>query len=128
MATGLIDSAENNEVSYRETGHYRIAPHLSSIRFSFSPGVLLMSKLRWDRLNEADRTLFRQTAVEVAAELRQQWPARTAAARAALTAEGVEIADTVDEMPFIAAMQPVYDRFTSDPVVRDMISHLQASP
>jgi len=128
LATGLIDGAENNELSYHETGHYRVAPHLSRTRHTFSPGVLVMSRQSWDLLAENDRRIFRQAAAEVAADLRRRWPERESAAQASVLAEGTEIVDAVDTASFITAMQPVYDRFTVNPVLREMMSRIKAVP
>ena len=128
LATGLIDGAENNLLAYREIGHFRLAPYVTLTRHSFSPGVLVMARKSWDALEPADQRLFQDAAREVTERLRRDWPAREAAARLALAAEGVELAE-IDAAPLAAAMGPVHESFAAaHPEVRALLARVRGVP
>jgi len=56
-----------------------------------SPEVLLMSKVRWDRLSRADRALIRSSARESAVHMRELWRAREEEARKKVIDAGVTV-------------------------------------
>ena len=128
LAANLLDGAELNLIGYHDTGLFRIARTFSLTRHSYSPGVLVMSARTWERLSDADRILFREAAHEASAYLHRLWDQREPEVRAALIADGVTIVEDVDRSAFIAAMQPVYDRFATQPLVAAMITRIRGVP
>jgi tripartite ATP-independent transporter DctP family solute receptor len=127
LKTGLIDGAENNWPSYQDARHFEAAPFYSLSEHSMAPDVLLMSKKVLYTLGPADQGLIREAARESVGFMRSLWAAREQAARDTLIAAGVTV-NTVDKAAFADAMRPVYERFTADPRLRDLLRRIQAVP
>lgn len=127
LKASLIDGAENNWPSYQDSLHFEAAPFYSLTEHSMAPDVLLMSKKVWDGLSPADQTLIRDAARESASYMRDLWSAREQAARNAMTAAGVTV-NAVDKAAFAEAMRPLYDHFTADPKLKDLLRRIQAVP
>jgi tripartite ATP-independent transporter DctP family solute receptor len=125
LQTGVIDGAENNWPSYESTRHFEVAKHYSLTEHSMTPEVLVMSKRAWDRLSDADKAIFRAAAKESVVKMRELWEAREKSAEAAVKARGALITQ-VEKQPFIDAMKPVYDRFVTDPKLKDLLARIQA--
>jgi TRAP-type C4-dicarboxylate transport system substrate-binding protein len=58
--------------------------------------------------------------------MRELWEAREKSAEAAVRAKGAQI-NKVEKQPFIDAMKPVYDRFVTDPKMKDLVARIQAT-
>jgi tripartite ATP-independent transporter DctP family solute receptor len=125
LQTGVIDGAENNWPSFESTRHFEVAKFYSQTEHSLSPEVLVMSKRSWDKLSKEDQTLVRAAARESVAKMRELWDAAEKSAEAKVKAGGAQI-NSVEKQPFIDAMKPVYDRFVTDPKLKDMVSRIQA--
>jgi tripartite ATP-independent transporter DctP family solute receptor len=126
LQTGVIDGAENNWPSYESTRHFEVAKFYSLTEHSLSPEVLVMSKRSFDRFSAADQELIRSAARESVGKMRELWDAREKASEARVRAGGAQI-NAVEKKPFIDAMKPVYDRFVTDPKMKDLVARIQAS-
>ena len=125
LAQGVIDGAENNWPSFESARHYEVARFMSLTQHLFTPEVLLMSKLSWDRLSQADQQLIRQAARESVDYMRALWDARVLSAKANIIASGVEV-NEVDNALFAALMEPVWDDFLITPPQRDLAQRIVA--
>ncbi|HET6522475.1 MAG TPA: TRAP transporter substrate-binding protein [Geminicoccaceae bacterium] len=125
LQTGVVDGAENNWPSYHSTRHFEVAPYYSLTEHSMTPEMLVMSKLTWDRLTPEDQQAVRDAAKESVARMRELWQVSEEEARAAVVDGGAQV-NEVDKQPFIDAMQPVYDRFASDPKLKDLVERIRA--
>lgn len=125
LQTGVIDGAENNWPSYESTRHFEVSKFYSMTEHSLSPEVLVMSKRSFDKFNAADQALIKATAKESVAKMRELWDAREKESEAKVKAGGAQI-NTVEKQPFVDAMKPVYDKFVTDPKLKDMVAAIQA--
>lgn len=125
LQTGVIDGAENNWPSYESTRHFEVAKFYSVTEHSLSPEALVMSKKSFDKFNTADQALIKAAAKESVLTMRKLWDAREKASEAKVKAGGAQI-NTVDKKPFIDAMKPVYDKFVTDPKLKEMVAAIQA--
>jgi TRAP-type C4-dicarboxylate transport system substrate-binding protein len=57
--------------------------------------------------------------------MRKLWDEREAKARQVVTAGGAQIITDVDKAGFTAAMKPVYERFVTDPALKDVVAKIQ---
>lgn len=57
--------------------------------------------------------------------MRAEWEAREAAARQTAAEAGVAVVESFDKKSFAAAMQPVYDKFVTDPVLKDLVERIR---
>lgn len=125
LQTGVIDGAENNWPSYESTRHFEVSKFYSMTEHSLSPEVLVMSKRSFDKFNAADQALIKAAAKDSVAKMRELWDAREKESEAKVKAGGAQI-NTVEKQPFVDAMKPVYDKFVTDPKLKDMVAAIQA--
>ncbi|RJF92182.1 TRAP transporter substrate-binding protein [Noviherbaspirillum saxi] len=124
LKTGLVDGAENNWPSFESSRHYEAAKYYSRTEHSMAPEVLVFSKKVWDGLSKEDQQMIRKAAKESVPHMRKLWDEREAKARQVVTGGGAQIND-VDKAGFAAAMKPVYDRFVTDPALKDLVVRIQ---
>ncbi len=125
LQTGVIDGAENNFPSYYNTRHFEVSKNYSLTEHSMSPEVLVMSKRTWDGLSAEDQALIRKSAKQSVTKMRELWDAFEIESRQAVVDGGAMI-NEVDKQPFIDLMQPVYDKFLTDPKLKDLADRIRA--
>jgi tripartite ATP-independent transporter DctP family solute receptor len=125
LETGVVDGAENNWPSYESARHYEIAKNYTLTEHSLNPEILVISKISWDKLNPDDQKLVRQAAKDSVGKMRELWVAREKASEAKVRAAGNNII-TVDKKEFADAMKPVYDKFVTDPKMKDLLERVKA--
>ena len=126
IQTGVVDGAENNFPSYDTAGHFEVATNYSLDEHLIVPEVFVMSKARWDQLTPEDQEIFLQAARESAEKQFELWDAQVAASRAKVEAAGSAI-NVPEKQPFIDAMKPVYDKYVTDPALKDLVARIQAT-
>jgi len=126
LQTGVVDGAENNWPSYDSFRHFEVAKYYSLTEHSMSPEVLVMSKKSFDKLSPEDQTALREAAKESIAKMRELWEAREKEAEKKIRASGSQI-NTVDKQPFIDAMKPVYEKYSKDAKVKELVARIQAT-
>lgn len=127
IQTGVIDGAENNWPSYESSGHFEVAKYYTLDQHLIVPEVLVMSKATWDKLSAEDQAAVRQAAKDSVPVMRELWAAREKVSEAKVRDAGVEIITDIDKTPFIAAMAPVYEKYVTSPVLKDMVARIQAT-
>ena len=126
LKTGLVDAAENNYPSYESSRHFEVAKFYSKTEHSMAPEMLLFSKKVWDTLAPEDQKAIRQAAKESVPYMRKLWDEKELASRKVVEAGGAKVTE-VDKKAFQDAMKPVYDKFITDPKLKDMVSKIQAT-
>ena len=124
LKTGLIDAAENNIPSYDGFKHFEAVKYYSRTEHSMAPEMLLMSKMVFDKLSNADQDMIRAAAKESVAFQRKKWDEQEAKSLAVVKAGGAEIID-VDKASFQAVMGPVYDKFITTPDLKRLVKAIQ---
>ncbi|CZT36661.1 TRAP transporter substrate-binding protein [Rhizobium sp. 9140] len=125
LETGVVDGAENNWPSYESARHYEVAKNYTLTEHSLNPEILVISKISWDKLTPEDQTLLRQAAKDSVGKMRELWLAREKASEEKVRAAGNNIIK-VDKKQFADAMKPVYDRFVTEPAMKDLLERVQA--
>src|SRR5712675_1292494 len=125
LKTGLVEGAENNWPSYESSRHFEAAKFYSITEHSLAPEIMLFSKKVWDTLSVEDQKVIRQAAKESVPYMRKLWDEREEKSRKIVEGAGSQIV-TVEKKPFQDAMKPVYDKFITDPGLKDMIRRIQA--
>ena len=126
IETGVIDGAENNFPSYDTAKHSEVAKYYSLDEHLIVPEVFVMSKGSWDKLTPEDQAIFKQAAKDSVAKQYELWDAQVEKSRAIVEAAGSTIT-TPDKQPFIDAMKPVYDKWVTDPKLKDLVARIQAT-
>jgi tripartite ATP-independent transporter DctP family solute receptor len=126
LKTGVVDGAENNWPSYDTSRHFEVAPNYSLTEHSMAPEMLLMSKKVFDALPPQEQQMWRDAAKASVPYMRKLWDEKEAVSRAVVEKGGAKII-TVDKKPFQDAMKPVYDKFITDPKMKEMVTKIQAT-
>jgi tripartite ATP-independent transporter DctP family solute receptor len=124
LKTGVVDGAENNWPSYETSRHYEVAKYYAITDHSLAPEMLLMSKKVYDALPPAEQKIIRDAAKESVPYMRKLWDEKELKSRAAVEKGGAQIVQ-VDKKSFSDAMKPVYDKFITDPKLKDMVKRVQ---
>lgn len=125
LQSGVIDGAENNWPSYESTRHFEVARYYTTTEHSNVPEVLAISRIRWQRLNEADRTILRNAARESAAYQRELWAERERLSRERVVAAGTQVIEITDREPWARLMEPVYARYAADPRLAELVRQIR---
>jgi tripartite ATP-independent transporter DctP family solute receptor len=125
LATKLIDGAENNWPSYVTTDHYRHAGYYTLTEHLMAPEVLVMSSKAWEGLDEKDRNIFRDAALESNLFMRERWRALEEKSRRQAEAAGIMITRGIDRQPFEAAMANIYAKASADPALGRFIERIR---
>lgn len=126
LQSGVIDGAENNWPSYESTRHFEVARYFTTTEHSNVPEVLAVSRQRWQRLNEQERTILRDAARESAQLQRQLWAERERVSRERVVAAGVQVIEVTDRAPWAQLMAPVYEKYTgSNPRLSNLVQRIR---
>jgi tripartite ATP-independent transporter DctP family solute receptor len=113
LQTGVIDGAENNPPSFFTANHYNTgAKYYSQTNHLIIPEILVMSKVAWDKLSDADKALVKKLAREAQMEQRTLWDKSVEEYSGKLKAAGVEFIQ-IDNKPFFDATAPVRAKYGS---------------
>lgn len=111
IQTGVVDGAENNPPTLLTANHYQAgAKYYTQTNHLIIPEILVMSKVAWDKLSQADQALFRKFGREAQMEQRALWDQYTVEAVNKLKAAGVEFIE-IDNKPFFDATAPVRAKY-----------------
>ena len=110
LQTGVIDGAENDYVSYHTSAHYEVAPNYVEDAHLSPPALLLMNKAKFDSLSPEQQEAIRQAGMETALYERQIMRDANEKARKTVEEGGATVAE-IDNAPFQAAVQPIYEEF-----------------
>jgi tripartite ATP-independent transporter DctP family solute receptor len=126
LKTGVVDGAENNFPSYDTARHFEVAKYYALTDHSMAPEMLLMSKKVWDGLTPQEQTIIRDAAKASVPYMRKLWDEKELASRKKVEAGGAQVVE-VDKKSFQDAMKPVYDKFITDPKLKEMVVKVQAT-
>jgi TRAP-type C4-dicarboxylate transport system substrate-binding protein len=112
-------------VSFDASRHFEAAKYYSLSEHSMAPDVLVFSKKVWDRLSKDDQALIRKAAKDSVPFMRNLWDEREAKARKKLEAANVQFVSLANRGELVAAMQPVYGKFTSTPRLKELVKRIQ---
>ena len=125
LASGTIDGAENNLLSYVGSRHHLAARYLSLTEHSQAPAVLVFSKRTWSTLSPDDQAVIQTAAHESVVYLRKLWEEREAAARATILSSGGQITGEVDKRSFAAILGPMHGAMAPDPRQQTLVQRIR---
>lgn len=117
--TGLeqhtIDGQENPLTVIERSKFFEVQKHLSLTGHIFNPQSLIISQKTWSRLNEDEKAMIRQAAVEAQKFQREVTAASMDKSRAALE-KGIAINDVspAEKDRFRERVKPVIEKFSKD--------------
>lgn len=107
----VIDGQENPVAVLTTSKIYEVQKYLTLTQHVYSPAVLLVSTKLWNSLSDADKEIFRATAVEVAKYQRKLGRDSEQKNLADLEAKGMQIVRSVDTAAWQASMQSAFGEF-----------------
>ncbi|PYF99211.1 tripartite ATP-independent transporter solute receptor, DctP family [Georgenia satyanarayanai] len=110
LQSGVVDAAENNEVSYASQRHFEVAPHWSSTNHLVGLDYMIINTDMLASMTEEDRAVFDEGWELARAEHVELWLQATQDAVATAEAGGATFHDVDDEV-FFEALEPLADRF-----------------
>lgn len=126
LQSGVLDGAENNEVSYVTQKHYEVAPHFSYTRHLIVPDYVVASTTALSKLSAEDRELL---MAELAAAIDEQvasWQQATADAIETATAAGATF-NEVDADAFRTVLEPLLDETLTTDSARSLYEATRAA-
>lgn len=124
LKTGLVDAAENNYPSYETAKHYEAATVYSETQHVMSPEILVFSKKIWDTLNKEEQKIIRDAAKETIPYYVDLWSKKELASKEAAKKAGATFVDGVHKAEFVAAMKPVWEKFSPTPELKALVQDI----
>lgn len=126
MQSGVLDGAENNEVSYVTQNHFEVAPFHSDTAHLVGLDYMVMREDLLQAMDDADRELFLKEWDRAMTEHTELWTTETDAAIERAKAAGTEFVQ-VDRDAFDAALAPIRDEFLTNDFQRNLYDAVRAA-
>lgn len=124
LQSGVLDGAENNEVSYVTQNHNEVAKHVAFTRHLVGLDYMLINTDVYQGMSEADRTIFDDEWAATMAHHTQLWVEETAAAIESAE-EGGSTFNEVDQVAFREALAPVVGKYLTSDEDRALFEKIQ---
>lgn len=109
IQSGVVNGAENNEVTYVNSKHYEVAPYWSQTNHLIVPDWLLINHDVYAGLSDADRAAFDELCAWATDEVAVRWDKNVEDLMASLDTSKVTITSDVDTQSFVDAVKPLHD-------------------
>jgi len=124
LQQGTVDGAENNPPSFVSARHYEVCKYFSLDKHTSPMDVVLAGKRAWDKLTDKDKATLIKT-FDISVEYQKKlWEEVVKENFELLDSVGVEII-TPDQVPFIEAVQPMYEEYAKDEVIGPLLKKIQ---
>ena len=126
LQSGVIDGAENNEISYVTQKHYEVAPYYAYSRHLVGADFLIMNTKTLQKMSAEDRAAFDKGWDAAWTQHTELWTTNTEKAVADAKAGGATFAE-VDEAAYAAALKPLQDEFLTTDAQKKLLANIQAA-
>lgn len=110
LQSGVVDGAENNEISYFSNKHHEVAPYFSYTRHLVGADFVIINSDTLGEMTDEDRAAFDEAWTAAWEQHTDLWKTDTEKAVADAEAAGAEFAE-VDADAFAEALEPLLDEF-----------------
>ena len=124
LAQGTLNAQENTINTIWSTEVFKFQKYLSLTSHIYSPSTIFMSRAAYDRLSDADKQAFVESARLAAGVKRKSVTDSEDMANAQLLSVGMKINMDVDKAAFRAALAPAYTKWSEQ--FGDLIERIQA--
>ena len=125
LQQGIVDGAENNLPSFHLSRHYEICKYLMLDEHSAIPDELLISTLIWNRLSPQEQKWLKEAAMESLEFQKKIWQEAELEALSEVQKAGV-IVTRPDKEGFRELVKPMYEEFSKDTEIKELIQAIQA--
>jgi len=126
LQSGVIDGAENNEVSYFTQKHFEVAPFFSNTQHLIGIDYLIINTSTLDQMSDEDRATFDEEWTAAWEHHTELWTEATNEAIEGAEAGGATFVD-VDTDAFDEALTPIVDQFLETDAQRELFEAAQGA-
>lgn len=122
LQTGMVDGAESNETALTDSAHGEVAKVFSYTEHTMIPDMLVIGTPTWDLLDETDRTVLQEAAIESTQNHKVLWDETITQSIADSQDMGVEFVEDVDRESFREATASMVDDYLEQyPQIQDVL-------
>ncbi|WEX89854.1 TRAP transporter substrate-binding protein [Sinorhizobium garamanticum] len=116
LETGTVDGQENPAANILNAKFYEVQKYMTLTRHQYNPQIVLISKKFWDGLNDEEKAVLQQAAVEARDFQRKVSREQDAAALEEIRKTGMEVSELSPEetQKLRDAVKPMIDKFSAD--------------
>jgi TRAP-type transport system periplasmic protein len=122
LQQGVIDGAENDNVTYLSTKHYEVAPNLAITNHMMLANTFTMSERTWQKLPEDLRKIMQAASLEGRKAVAEERAKRDAKAVEELKSRGIKVTEP-DLAPFVEAGRKTYDEMAQR-IGKDLVAKI----
>ncbi|OLT08896.1 C4-dicarboxylate ABC transporter substrate-binding protein [Pseudonocardia sp. CNS-004] len=126
LQSGVIDAAENNELTYFNSKHSEVAPFYSYTRHLMLPDYLITNPALLAGMSEEDRAIFTEEVRAAVEEEGQLWKTEIATVTQSAKDAGAQF-NEVDTAAFAAAIRPLVEQKLTSDVARRIHEQARAA-
>lgn len=126
IQSGVVDGAENNEITYVNSKYYEVAPYWSQTNHLIVPDWLIINADVYKSLSDADRAVFDELCVDAIDKVQTQWQSDVDKLMASLDTSKVTITTDIDTQSFMDAIAPVNQKLVeTNPKIKEVYDAIQ---
>lgn len=116
LETGTVDGQENPSANIINAKFYEVQKYMTLTRHQYNPQIVLVSKKFWDGLNDEEKAVLQQAAVEARDFQRKVSREQDAAALEEIRKTGMEVSELSPEetQKLRDAVKPMIEKFSAD--------------
>ncbi|TQL49717.1 tripartite ATP-independent transporter DctP family solute receptor [Ornithinicoccus hortensis] len=126
LQSGVLDGAENNEVSYYTQKHYEVAPYFTNSNHLVGLDYMVVSTENLNALTPEDRALVEEEWENTWKDHTQLWEEATQEAITETKAGGATYIE-IDQDEVREALEPLADEFLTTPEQRELYDKIRAA-
>jgi tripartite ATP-independent transporter DctP family solute receptor len=126
IQTGVLDGAENSEVTYWDLKQYEVAPVYSYTKHFMIPDILVIHKGTYDGLSAEHKAIFDRLVKETITLEFNNFAEQVQLAKQNAIDEGAQFIDDFDSNVFAASMQGVVEKNLSTPERKRLYDAIKA--
>lgn len=111
---GVLDGAENNEITYSDLKHYEVAPYFSTTRHLMVPDLLVASEVFMDGISAEDQAIIKKLAKESTKNEFKLWEEQITAAKKKAEENGATFTE-IDNSVFQENCKPLQKSLLETP-------------
>ncbi|HCH00858.1 MAG TPA: C4-dicarboxylate ABC transporter [Vibrio sp.] len=120
---GVLDGAENNEITYSDLKQYEVAPYFSSTRHLMVPDLVVISTDFLSSMPKADRDILVNLVKESTKIEFELWNKQISEAKAIAQSKGAKFND-VDIKPFQESCKGLQDSLIETPAQKELFKQI----
>lgn len=125
LQAGVLDGAENNEVSYNTAKHMEVAPHYAATKHLVGLDYMIIRADLLNAMDDADRELLYDAWYDSMDRHTELWIDYTDES-IAIAKEAGAVFNDVDDDAFFEALSPIVDEFLTSDYQRDLYEAIRA--